>query len=121
MRQDFDEFTNQFRTKINLAIDKSTEKNTNITTNNSINSINNTRENSNNNEEVPKKKYKTNNLYRSKENKNKHLETFIDTIEKQLFEPENIKRVRTNLTYEERKALAELKSMENRLIWHFYD
>ena len=110
LRQDFDKFTNQLRTKFNQAIEKSTEKNTNITTNNSSNS---TRDNSNNNEQVSKKKYKTNNLYRSRETKNKHLETFTDAIEKQLFEPKNIKRVRSNLTYEERKALAELKSMQN--------
>ena len=113
LRQDFDKFTNQLRTKFNQAIDKSTEKNTNITTNNRSN---NTRDKSNNNEQVPRKKYKTNNLYGSKETKNKHLETFIDTIEKQLFEPKNIKRVRSNLTYEERKALAELKSMENTVV-----
>ena len=109
LRQD----TNQLRTKFNQAIDKSTEKNTNITTNNRSN---NTRDKSNNNEQVPRKKYKTNNLYGSKETKNKHLETFIDTIEKQLFEPKNIKCVRSNLTYEERKALAELKSMENTVV-----
>ena len=113
LRQDFDEFTNQFRTKINQAIDKSTGKNTNITANNGSN---NTRDNSSNNEQVPKKKYKTNSLYRSKETKNKHLETFIDTIEKQLFEPENIKHVRRNLTYEEGKALAELKSMGDTVV-----
>ena len=45
------------------------------------------------NEQVTKEKYKSNNLYRSKETKNEHLETFTDTIEKQLFEPENIERV----------------------------
>ena len=112
LRQDFDKFTNQLRTKFNQAIEKSTKKNTNITTNSS----NSTRENSNNNEQVSKKKYKTNNLYRSRETKNKHLKTFIDTTEKQLFEPKNIKRVRRNLTYEERKALAELKSMENTVV-----
>ena len=59
---------------------------------------------------------RSNSLYRYKETKNKHLETFIDTIEKQLFELKSIKRVRSNLTYEERKALAELKSMENTVV-----
>ena len=113
LRQDFDKFTNQLGAKFNQAIDKSTKENTNITTNNISN---NTRDNSNNNEQVPKKKYKTNNLCRSKETKNQHLETFIDTIEKQLFEPKNIKRVRSNLIYEERKASAELKSMENTVV-----
>ena len=63
LRQDFNKFTNQLRTKFNQSIDKSTEKNRNITTNNSSN---NTRDNSNNNEQVPKKKKKTNNLNRPK-------------------------------------------------------
>ena len=94
LRQDFDKFTNQLRTKFSPAIDKSTEKNTNITTSNSSN---NTKDNSNNNEQLPKRKYKTNNLYRSKETKNKNLETFIDRIKNQLSEPKNIKRVRSNL------------------------
>ena len=113
LRQDFDKFTNQSITKFSQAIDQSPEKNTNIKTNNSSN---NTKDNSNNNEQVPKKKYKSNNLYWSKETKNKHLETFIYTIEKQLFEYKNIKRFRSNLTYEERKELTELKSMENAVV-----
>ena len=61
-------------------------------------------------------KYKTNNLYRSKETKNKHLETLTDEIKIHPFEPENIKRVRDNLRYEERKPLAELKSTENTVV-----
>ena len=92
LRQD----TNQLRTKFNQAIDKSTEKknNRNININNSSSNSNN-KDNSNNNEQVLKKKYKSNNFYRSKETKNKPLETFIDTIEKQLLEPKNIKCVRS--------------------------
>ena len=92
LRQD----TNKLRTKFNQAIDKSTEKkkNRNINTNNSSSNSNN-KDNSNNNEQVLKKKYKSNNFYRSKEPKNKPLETFIDTIEKQLLEPKNIKCVRS--------------------------
>ena len=61
-----------------------TIKNTNGNINNSSNNIN---DSSNNNEQVPKKKHKNNNLYRSKGNKNKNLETFIYAIEKQVFEP----------------------------------
>ena len=34
----------------------------------------------------------------------------------QPFQPKNIKRVHGNLRYEERKALAELKSMENTVV-----
>ena len=87
LRQD----TNQLRTKFNQAIDKSTEKKKSRNIN-----INNSSSNSNNkDEQVLKKKYKSNNFYRSKETKNKPLETFIDTIEKQLLEPKNIKCVRS--------------------------
>lgn len=73
-------FTNQLRIKVNQVID--------INTNTSSNNIKD-----NNNEQVLKKKHKSKNLYRSKETKNEHLETFTDTIKKQLFEPENIERV----------------------------
>ena len=96
-------FTNQLRIKVNQVID--------INTNTSSNNIKD-----NNNEQVLKKKHKSKNLYRSKETKNKHLETFIDITEKQLFEPKNIKSIRSNLTYKETKALTELKSMENAVI-----
>ena len=84
----------------------------NISTNSGSNKI---KDNSNNNKQIPKKKHESNNLYRSKETKNKHIETFIDTIEKQLFE-KNIKRIPINVAYKERKALAELKSMGNAII-----
>ena len=113
LREDFDKFTNQLRTRSKQAIEKSTEKNTNITTNNSSS---NTRDNSSYNKQVTKKKYKTNDLYRSNDTKNKQLKTFITTIEKQLFEPKNMKRVPRNLRYEQRKALAELKSVENTVV-----
>ena len=62
------------------------------------NSSNNTKNNSKNNEQVPKGKLKSNNIYRSKETKNEHRETLIDTAEEQLFEAKNIKRFRSNLT-----------------------
>ena len=79
LRQDFDKFTNQLRIKFNKVIEKSAEENTNI---NTINSCNNIKVNSSNNEQVPKRKHKSNNLYRSKGTKKKHVECFIDTIEK---------------------------------------
>ena len=80
--QDFDKFTNQLRIKFNQVFDKNTVKNSNVNTNNSSNNI---KDNSNNNEKALKKTHKSNKLYRSKETK--HLEGFIDTIEKQLLEP----------------------------------
>ena len=77
LRQDFHKFTNQLRMKLNQAIDKSIVQNTNVNSSNTNKSI---KVNSNNNEQAPKKKHKSNNLYRSKENKNIHLKTFVDTI-----------------------------------------
>ena len=59
------------------------------------------KDNSNNNEQLQKKRHKGNNVYISKNAKNKHLETFINIIEKLVFKPRNIKRVRSNTTCEE--------------------
>ena len=78
----FDKFTNKLRIKFNQVIDKNIVKNTTVNTNNSSNNI---KDISNNNEQLPREKRKSNNLYRSKKTKDKYLETFFDTIEKQLF------------------------------------
>ena len=38
---------------------------------------------------------------------------FIEKVEKELCDPENVKTVRQNLTRDERNALAEIKNWEN--------
>ena len=55
---------------------------------------------------------KTNNfapLYRSNETDNKNLENFIAKIEKDLFNPENVKKVRHNLSKDEKAALKDIR------------
>ena len=64
----FDKFTNKLRIKFNQVIDKNIVKNTTVNTNNSSNNI---KDISNNNEQVPREKRKSNNLYRSKKTKDK--------------------------------------------------
>ena len=64
----FGKFTNKLRIKFNQVIDKNIVKNTTVNTNNSSNNI---KDISNNNEQVPREKRKSNNLYRSKKTKDK--------------------------------------------------
>ena len=49
-------------------------------------------------------------LYRSKPSTNNSVELFIKSIEKELFNPNNIKKTRNNLNKEEKLALKEMKS-----------
>ena len=55
-------------------------------------------------------------LYRSKQSNNNSLELFIDTIEKEIFNPSNIRRTRNNLSKDEKTALKEIKSWEDKVI-----
>ena len=48
-------------------------------------------------------------MYRFKKTYNKSLEMFIERIEQELFDPENVKNVRQHLARDERNALAEIK------------
>ena len=49
-------------------------------------------------------------LYRSKEADKKDLEIFIKKIEKDLFNPENVKKVRHNLIKNEKAALKDVRN-----------
>ena len=49
-------------------------------------------------------------LYRSKPSTNNSVELFIKSIQKELFNPNNIKKTRNNLNKEEKLALKEMKS-----------
>ena len=55
-------------------------------------------------------------LYNSKQSKNNSLELFIDTIEKEIFNPKNIRKTRNNLNKDEKVALKEIKSWEDKVI-----
>ena len=55
-------------------------------------------------------------LYKSKQSNNSSLELFIDTIEKEIFNPKNIRKTRNNLNKDEKAALKEIKSWEDKVI-----
>ena len=55
-------------------------------------------------------------LYRSKETNNKSLEMFIDKIEKDLFNPENVEKVRHNLIKDEKAALKDIRNWDKNLV-----
>ena len=48
-------------------------------------------------------------MYCFKKTYNKSLEMFIERIEQELFDPENVENVRQHLARDERNALAEIK------------
>ena len=45
-----------------------------------------------------------------------NLELFIDTIEKEIFNPKNIRKTRNNFNKNEKVALKEIKSWEDKVI-----
>ena len=55
-------------------------------------------------------------LYRSKPSTNNSVELFIKSIEKELFHPNNIRNIRNNLNKEEKLALKEMKSWDDKII-----
>ena len=59
----------------------------------------------------PKRVNNSTPMYRFKKTYNKSLEMFIERIEQELFDPENVKNVRQHLARDERNALAEIKKM----------
>ena len=55
-------------------------------------------------------------LYRTKETDNKYLEMFIEKIEKDLFNPENVKKVRHNLSKDEKAALKDIRYWDKNVV-----
>ena len=55
-------------------------------------------------------------IYKSKKSNKNSLELFIDTIEKEIFNPKNIRKTRNNLNKDEKVALKEIKSWEDKVI-----
>ena len=55
-------------------------------------------------------------LNRSKPSTNNSVELFIKSIEKELFNPNNIRKTRNNLNKEEKLALKEMKSWDDKVI-----
>ena len=56
------------------------------------------------------------NLYRSKPSTNNSVESFINGIEKERFNSNNIGKIRNNLNKEEKQALKEMKSWDDKVI-----
>ena len=67
-------------------------------------------------ENPPRKKSTTSRLFRLKETKCKSLEFFIQTMQNDLFNPSNIQKPRSNLNNNEKIALKEIKSWDDKVI-----
>ena len=94
MRNDFDKFFNQLRFKARNIVETSANATNDVTANTCINAS---------------KKPESNiaPLYRRRETKCKSLETFLENMEKELSNPENVKIERSNLSKDEKKALKD--------------
>ena len=103
MRKDFDTFVNQLRFKARNILEPNAYTKDDVTTNAGI---------------YAPKKPESNiaPLCHTRETKYKSLETFIKNMEKELFNPENVKIVRSNPSKDEKKALKEIKSWDNNVI-----
>ena len=102
MRKDSDKFVNQLHFKARNIIEPNANTMNDVTTNTGINAT---------------KKPESNiaPLYRTRETKYKSLETFIENMEKELFNPKNVKIARSNLSKDEKKALKEIKSWDDKV------
>ena len=108
VRRDFDKFVNQLRYRVAHS--------TQITQNREILAEPPTADNINAIPNPPRKKLTTSRLYRSKEIKCKSLELFIEAMENDLFNPSNIRKPRNNLNKNEKLALKEIKSWDDKVI-----
>ena len=110
LRKDFDKFVNQWRYEFKKQRTQHQEQG--ISGNNELQSAPHQTNNKDEENNFPPQLVKTNNfapLYRSNETDNKNLENFIAKIEKDLFNPENVKKVRHNLSKDEKAALKDIR------------
>ena len=103
MRKDFDRFVNQLRFKARNIIEPNANTTNEVTTNTGTNAPKKTESNI-----AP--------LYRTRETNYKSLETFIENMEKDLFNPKNVKTARSNLSKDGKKALKEIKSWDDKVV-----
>ena len=99
MRKDFDKFVNQLRVKARNILEPNAKATNDVTTNTGINAPKNI---------VP--------VYCTRETKYKSLQTFIENMEKELFNSKNVKIARSNLSKDEKKALKEIKLWNNKVV-----
>ena len=93
LHKDFDQFVNQLRYKFKKQCTQHQEQG--ISAENELQSLRHQISNKDENNNLPPPAAETNkfaSLYRSKETDNKSLEMFIEKIEKDLFNPENVKK-----------------------------
>ena len=110
LRKDFDTFVNQLR--YGFKEQRTQHQEQGSSANNDLQSLQHQISNKDENNNLPPPPVKTNKfepLYRSKETDNKSLEMFIEKIEKDLFNPENVKKVRHNLSKDEKAALKDIR------------
>ena len=93
LRQDSDKFVNQLRYRAKNHVPSNEAEQQNVTTNSNDLPL-----------QPPKRKKKTPVSYKSNETKLKSLEAFIDVIEKELFNPNNIRKVHRHITNNIRKV-----------------
>ena len=125
MRKDFDKFKNQLRYQLKHTNQQSSTFRSELQPHRSSNDAQVPESNTNMQEKFlppppppppPPKRIDNNTpMYYSKETYNKGLEMFIKKVEKELFDPENVKNVK-NLTRAERNALTEIKKWNNNTV-----
>ena len=108
VRRDFNKFINQLRYRKTHS--------TEITLSQEILSEPPTADNINVIPNPPRKKLTTSRLFCSKETKCKCLQLFIEAMENDLFNPNNIQKRRNNLNKNDKLALKEIKSWEDKVI-----
>ena len=91
MRKDFHKFDNQLRFTARNILEQNANTTNDVTTNTGINALKKPQSNI-----AP--------LYRTRKTKYKSLERFIENEEKEVFNPENAKITRGNLSKDEKKS-----------------
>ena len=103
MRKKFDKFVNQLCFEARNILESNADTTNDVTMNAGINAS-------------KKPESNTAPLYRTRETKYKSLETFIENMEKELFNPKNVIIARSTLSKDEKKALKKIKSWDDKLV-----
>ena len=117
LHKDFDKFVNQLRHEFKKQRTQHQEQGSSA--NNNLQSLWHQISNKDENNNLLPPPIKTNKftpLYRSKETDSKSLEMFIEKIEKNLFNPENVKKVHHNLSKDEKAALKDIRYWDKNVV-----
>ena len=108
LRKGFDKFVTQLRYEFKQ---RTLHQEQGSSANNDLQSLRHQISNKDENNNLPPPPIKTNKfspLYRSKETDTKSMEIFIENIEKDLFNPGNVKKVRHNLSKDVKAGLKDI-------------